>query len=449
MPRLRTLPRSASSDATTFWSKSFIVAHDELRLDLVDRIHSHANDDQKRGAAKVKVDVETVQYPVRQSIEERAAHPDRQIVEVNTCNHPFWDQRNDDQVKRAYQGNTGEHIVDVVAGANSGTNARNKPTILLHVVADVFWIKDNRHIEVSKKEDTDRIQERVQRFAPSQSLAESRKERTKVAVVLQRISNGLRKRQHGAGENDRHNAARVDAQRKVSGLSAHYLAPHNPLGVLHWNPPLRAFDKDDKRNHHDHDRQQQNNADRTKGSAAARLLPEFDGRARQTNDDAGEDDQRHTIANATLRNLFAEPHDERRSSSQRKHGHQHKADARITNQLLAADSALQRHGDAKRLHCTQNDGQVAGPLSDFLTSEFAFLLQTGQRFINHGQQLQDNGGGDVGHDAQSENRQTAQVAAAEEIDEAKQTAAGIGKQACQGCGINARRRHVAADAVDG
>ena len=97
----------------------------------------------------------------------------------------------------------------------------------------------------------------------------------------------------------------------------------------------------------------------------------------------------------------------------------------------------------------QNHRQIAGPLGDLFPAKLAFLLQPRQRFVNHGQQLQNNRGGNVGHDAQGEDRQPAQVAAAEQIDEAEQSAAGVGKQACQGRRINAGCRQVAADAVDG
>ena len=76
-------------------------------------------------------------------------------------------------------------------------------------------------------------------------------------------------------------------------------------------------------------------------------------------------------------------------------------------------------GNAERLHRAQNHGQITRPLGDLLAAQFAFLLQLGQRLIDHGQQLQNDRRRDVRHDAQGENRQPAQVAAAEQIDKAQ------------------------------
>ena len=73
------------------------------------------------------------------------------------------------------QGDAGQDVVDVVARPDSRTDARNKPAVLLHVVAYVLWIEDDRHIEVGKEQNPDRIQEGMQRLAPAQRLAQSRK----------------------------------------------------------------------------------------------------------------------------------------------------------------------------------------------------------------------------------------------------------------------------------
>ncbi len=85
--------------------------------------------------------------------------------------------------------------------------------------------------------------------------------------------------------------------------------------------------------------------------------------------------------------------------------------------LLKADS------DTERLHRAQNHGQIARPLGNLLAAQFAFFLQFGQRLIHHGQQLQNDRRRDVRHDAQGEDRQSAQVAAGEQVDETEQGSA--------------------------
>src|SRR4051794_2871881 len=58
---------AASSPANTSGPRgeALVVAHDQLRLDLIDRIHGHADDDQQRGSSEVEVDVQTFEQLAR------------------------------------------------------------------------------------------------------------------------------------------------------------------------------------------------------------------------------------------------------------------------------------------------------------------------------------------------------------------------------------------------
>ena len=170
-------------------------------------------------------------------------------------------------------------------------------------------------------------------------------------------------------------------------------------------------------------------------AAVRALSTKIDHAARQADDDAGEDQQRHAVADAALGDLLAQPHDEGAAGGQRQHGHQDETEARVGDERRAAGDVerSQRDGDAQRLHGAQHHGQIARPLGDLLAAQFAFLLQLGQRLIDHGKQLQNNGGGDVGHDAQGENRQPPQLAAAEQIHEAQEACPGsAGRTAAAG-----------------
>src|ERR1051325_11760620 len=63
------LPSTAAADTSTARSKSVVMAHDQLRFDLLYRVHRHTDDDQQRSSAKIKVHVQTVGDPGRQVIE--------------------------------------------------------------------------------------------------------------------------------------------------------------------------------------------------------------------------------------------------------------------------------------------------------------------------------------------------------------------------------------------
>ena len=62
--------------------KAFVVAHDQLRFNLVDGIHRHADHDQQRRAAEVEVDPQTVQQPAREILIDPVADQ-RQTLQLD------------------------------------------------------------------------------------------------------------------------------------------------------------------------------------------------------------------------------------------------------------------------------------------------------------------------------------------------------------------------------
>src|SRR3954467_5060231 len=95
--RLLLLPAATAANASAAWRKSVIVPHDQLRLDLIDRIHGHANHNQQRRSPKIKGDTQAVQHPVGQTLKEWSKWTE-QVVQVDTDHQPFRYEGDDDQV---------------------------------------------------------------------------------------------------------------------------------------------------------------------------------------------------------------------------------------------------------------------------------------------------------------------------------------------------------------
>ena len=366
---------------------------------------------------------------------------------MNAGNHPFRNERDENEIQSADQRDAGENFVDEISGALAGADAGNKASVLAHVVRNLGRVKDNGNVKVRKEDDAQTIKQRVERLAPLESVHY----RAKIAIVLQHAAtNHGRESQYRRGEDDRHDSAGVHAERQVSGLAAHNAASYHALGVLHPNAALAALYINDESHDRDHHRDQQGDGDRSKTAAESLVpgfVPKIEDAARQSRDDTGEDKQRHAVAHAAFSNLLAQPHNEDRARGQREHGHQSKRDPRVGDQLQVSVAALQSHCNTQRLQRRKQDRQVACPLRDLLPPQLAFLLQLGQRLIDHGQELQNNGGSNVRHDAQGEDGQAADIAAVEHIQEAKEAAAILLEDALQRGGIDARRRNVAAQAV--
>ena len=91
--------------------------------------------------------------------------------------------------------------------------------------------------------------------------------------------------------------------------------------------------------------------------------------------------------------------------------------------LCAAGDQVARPGqrdDAGGLQDGQADGQVPGVLRDLRLAGLALLAQRLQARDDHREQLQDDAGRDVRHDAEREDRQLQQRAAAEQVDQLEQ-----------------------------
>ena len=104
--------------------------------------------------------------------------------------------------------------------------------------------------------------------------------------------------------------------------------------------------------------------------------------------------------------------------------------------------------DAPGLEHGDQHGQVAGVLVELLAARLAFLLQRLERRDGGRHQLDDDAGRDVGHDVQREHRHAPERAAGEHVEHAEDAAAMLGQDLAHHGRIDARHRHIGADAVD-
>ena len=113
-----------------------------------------------------------------------------------------------------------------------------------------------------------------------------------------------------------------------------------------------------------------------------------------------------------------------------------------------AAAALQPDRDAVGLDERQQHGAVARVLVDDLAALLAFLLQRFERRDDRRHQLHDDGGGDVGHDAQREDRHALDGAAGEHVEDAEHAAGLLREGLREGVRIDAGKRDIGAEAVD-
>ena len=183
--------------------------------------------------------------------------------------------------------------------------------------------------------------------------------------------------------------------------------------------------------------------------AVADLVVEVFNAAGQADDDAGEDEQRHAVADAALGDLLTQPHDEGGAGGEREDAERNEGTARDGDHRRAGAGVGQRERDGEGLHDAEQDRDVAGPLGDLAAAELAFLLELRERLVDDGEQLEDDRRRDVRHDAEGEDGELAQVAAGEEVDEAERGAGVLIEELGEHVGVDAGGGDVRSETIDG
>ena len=106
--------RTGRATRKAFQSKSFVVAHYQpLRFQLLHGVHGHADDDQQRRAAEIKLHTQTLEKPNGKVTIEPGTDAPSKMVEVNSRNHPFRQQADDCQIHRTDERQPLQDFADV------------------------------------------------------------------------------------------------------------------------------------------------------------------------------------------------------------------------------------------------------------------------------------------------------------------------------------------------
>src|SRR5688572_18528558 len=107
-----------------------VVAHDELRLDLLHRVHRDADDDEKARAAELEVQTRPAREPGGDDVRahrlvDRRPDP-RDELELDALDHDLGDQHEDCEVERADRRQPRQDPVEVVGRPLTGAYARDE-----------------------------------------------------------------------------------------------------------------------------------------------------------------------------------------------------------------------------------------------------------------------------------------------------------------------------------
>src|SRR3954447_18790176 len=418
----RNMPRSPAATRTRgrapyLLQEALVVAHHQLRLELLHRVQGDAHDDEQRGAAEEEVRARLVDEDRRQGRDRR-------------------------EVERAGERQPREDAVEELGRRAARTHAGDEAAVLLEVVGLVHRVERDRRVEVREQDDEDRLADDVRRVARAEERGQVLRPR-----LLDELADGRRERHDRGGEDDRDDAGHVDPQRQVGLPAAAHAPPDHALGVLHRDAPLALLDEHDRGDH----------AEREEGHADLEDLvgvrpPGLDA-VREARDDRREDHQRDAVADPALGDELAHPHQQHRAGRQRDHDEEDVRRVEVRDDRRAAGArreALEQEDVADRLREREADRQVARVLRDPRLPDLALLLQLPERRHDHRQQLQDDRRRDVRHDPQREQRDPRQPAAAEGVQQVEDAAvAELLLDGVDGADVDPGNRDVGSEAVEG
>ena len=143
--------------------------------------------------------------------------------------------------------------------------------------------------------------------------------------------------------------------------------------------------------------------------------------------------------------MFAQPHEEHSTGGEGNHDHDGSPDPFVGQQAVAADQGV----IPEALQQANGQGRIPGNGLDLLLALFpAVLGQPLQGRNGNGQQLDDDGGVDVGLDGQGEQGRLGQSRAAQGVEQAKDRPGVCRNIILEILGVDIRHRDRRADAED-
>src|SRR5581483_5243056 len=197
-------------DAARSRRETLIMPHDQLSLDLIDRIHGHPYHNEQGRSPEIEIDVKAFQNLPRKVRVKKVSHQGK-MMQPDASDHEIRDDGQQSQIKPADQRDLRQDLVYIFSSAPAGPYAGNEAAVLPHVVGYLSGVENNRDIEEREQNDANHIKQHIERLVITDGFQHT----AEIAVVPDKLycAEGLRKCQQRTGENYGNDAARVDLHR--------------------------------------------------------------------------------------------------------------------------------------------------------------------------------------------------------------------------------------------
>ena len=236
------------------------------------------------------------------------------------------------------------------------------------------------------------------------------------------------------------------------------------LGALRRNPALSLHHEDDGQD--DQEEEEDQNRDRLdaevgpEGQAAVRrcFRPEVVDRFRSAGQNTRHNQKADPVADPVFVDLLAEPHQKRGSGGHDQNRHKEPREPKrpggghavfVEDGLPDLRLRVERLNVEVALKNADRDRRVAGVFVDLFPARFPLFLEVFKGFPDRRQKLEDNRGGDVGHNPQPENRHLVELRPAEDrhpLEEFREVTPG--HQSLKRLGVDHREHNIPPQAVN-
>src|SRR6266705_1000425 len=160
-PPTALIPSPAAAAHPRPLQEAVVVPHDELRFDLLHRVHGDADDDQERRPAEIELQAEPLRQERRQPRVQRRAD-ERERLDVEPADQDLGEQRDHDEIDGSHERQTRQDLVQVFRRPPPGADSRDEAAVFLHVVGHVHRVEDDRDVEIAEEDDGHEVEEVVE-----------------------------------------------------------------------------------------------------------------------------------------------------------------------------------------------------------------------------------------------------------------------------------------------
>jgi len=313
--------------------------------------------------------------------------------------------------ERTHQNDLVENLFDVNSGRSAGTNAGDRTALLHKVIGNLNRIERNRNVEISKCDDQNKEQNRIDNAVCGKKFIEE-------VILLHacELHDCDRERNDRARKDDRHNTGHIELDREIGTLTAVLFSANSAFCVLNRNSSFsvghisyeyEGADNYENNGNPKNDLEPNGNNFATEDERIIRafeleILVELAEHGRQTGYDICKKDHGNTVTDTLFVNFFTEPHNEASTCSVACDDYKHCkpfCEAFGVNDEAAGNTGHSFRTENRIVTVSGNNRDTDGYVtSDFFNLLSAFFAVLGKSFKSrncNSKKLNDNGSVDV------------------------------------------------------